>query len=98
MPKNTYPSLGVYSSCEAVDDCAEYIRDGMIFAQWWKNMQLLHENDIDTHCMMTINALCLETLPNLVDMIMNKRIEYGNRRFAIMSFNILRFILKVHWC
>ena len=54
-------------------------------------MQLLHENDIDTHCMMTINALCLETLPDLVDMIMNKRIEYGNRRFAIMSFNILRF-------
>ena len=61
-------------------------------------MQLLHENDIDTHCMMTINALCLETLPDLVDMIMNKRIEYGNRRFAIMSFNILRFSFKVHWC
>ena len=41
--------------------------------------------------MLTINALCLETLPALVDRIMNKRLEYGNRRFAVMSFNILRF-------
>ena len=41
--------------------------------------------------MMTINALCLETLPELVDRIMQKRKEYNGNRFAIMSFNILRF-------
>jgi len=89
--KKHLPSLGVYTSAEATDGAAEYIRDGMVFDQWWKNIQRLHEAGIDTHCMCTINALCLETLPALVDRIMNKRIEYGNRRFAIMSFNILRF-------
>ena len=85
------PSLGVYTSAEATDEAAEYIRDGMVFDRWWKNIQRLHESGIDTHCMCTINALCLETLPELVNRIMTKRIEYGNRRFAIMSFNILRF-------
>ena len=89
--KNHLPSLGVYTSAEATDGAAEYIRDGMVFEQWWENIQRLHEADIDTHCMCTINALCLETLPVLVDRIMKKRIEYGNRRFAIMSLNILRF-------
>lgn len=85
------PSLGVYTSAEAVDGAAEYIRDGMVFEQWWDNVQRLHEADIDTHCMMTINALCLETLPELVHRIMAKRKQYGGNRFCVMSFNILRF-------
>ena len=89
--KKHLPSLGVYSSCEAVDGAAEYIRDGMVFDQWWLNMQKLHNADIDTHCMLTINALCLETLPDLVNRIMQKRQEFDSNRFAIMSFNILRF-------
>jgi hypothetical protein len=89
--KKHLPSLGVYSSCEATNGAAEYIRDGMIFDQWWENMQRLHEADIDTHCMLTINALCLETLPDLVDKIMSKRKDYNGNRFAVMSFNILRF-------
>jgi hypothetical protein len=89
--KKHLPTLCVYSSCEAVDGAAEYIRDGMIFETWWANMQKLHHADIDTHCMLTINALCLETLPHLVDRVMQKRKEFGSDRFAIMSFNILRF-------
>ena len=89
--KQHLPSLGVYSSCEAIDAPAEYIRDGMVWQQWWDNMQRLHEADIDTHCMMTINALCLETLPDLVNRIMEKRKQYEGNRFAVMSFNILRF-------
>jgi hypothetical protein len=89
--KKHLPSLGVYSSCEAINGAAEYIRDGMVFEQWWSNMQKLHQAEIDTHCMLTINALCLETLPALVDSIMQKRLEYNSNRFAIMSFNILRF-------
>ena len=31
--KNHLPSLGVYTSAEATDGAAEYIRDGMIFQQ-----------------------------------------------------------------
>jgi organic radical activating enzyme len=37
------PSLGVYTSAEATDEAAEYIRDGMVFDRWWKNIQRLHE-------------------------------------------------------
>ena len=88
--KKHLPSLGVYTSAEATDVAAEYIRDGMIFSQWWDNICMLHEADIDTHCMCAINALCLETLPDLVERIMQQRKEYG-MRFAVMSFNILRF-------
>tara|TARA_B100001057_G_scaffold111122_1_gene109219 strand:+ start:1570 stop:2964 length:1395 start_codon:yes stop_codon:yes gene_type:complete len=88
--KRHLPSLAVYTSAEAIGGAAEYIRDGMNFTQWWDNICRLHEADIDTHCMCTINALCLETLPDLVERIIKKRKEYG-MRFAVMSFNILRF-------
>ena len=40
--------------------------------------------------MMTINALCLETLPDLINQILDKRKELGED-FAVFSLNILRF-------
>lgn len=85
------PSLDVYTSCEATEYAAEYIRDGLDFELWWSNLCKLHEAGISTHCMMTINALCLKTLPLLIEKIINKRREYGTRDFAVMSYNILRF-------
>jgi len=84
------PSLDVYTSMEATGYSAEYIRDGLDFEQWWKNLLKLHFADIDTHCMMTINALCLPTLPDMTDKILQARTLFGNE-FATMSYNILRF-------
>ena len=52
---------------------------------------MLHESKIDTHCMMTVNALCLSTLPDLIDRILEQRKAYGTRDFAVFSLNILRF-------
>ena len=90
--KNTQylPKLDVYTSCEATGLSAEYIRDGLDFDQWWKNLVMLHFNDITTHCMMTINALCLPRLPDLIEKILNARTLFGED-FAFMSYNILRF-------
>ena len=85
------PSLDVYTSCESTGVKAEYIRDGLDFNYWWDNLVRLHEAGIDTHCMMTINALCLHTLPALISKILAKRTELNTNRFAIMSLNILRF-------
>ena len=85
------PSLDVYTSAEATDSASEYIRDGMDFNQWWENLLMLHDAGIDTHCMMTINALCLSTLPDLIEKIIAQRQVYGNNNFAVMSYNILRF-------
>ena len=84
------PSLDVYTSMEATGYSAEYIRDGLDFDQWWKNLIQLHLNDINTHCMMTINALCLPTLPDMIEKILYARTVFG-KDFATMSYNILRF-------
>jgi organic radical activating enzyme len=84
------PSLDVYTSAEAIGEQQDYIRDGMDFDLWWNNLCMLHEADIDTHCMMTINALCLPTLPDLINRILDQRKIYG-KNFAVFSLNILRF-------
>ena len=84
------PSLDVYTSCESTSARAEYIRDGLDFEYWWENICKLSEAGIGTHCMMTINALCLETLPDLIDQILQARKLLGNN-FAVFSLNILRF-------
>ena len=84
------PSLDVYTSCEATDYSANYIRDGLDFDQWWENLLMCHRAFIKTHCMMTINALCLPTLPDLIEKILAQRLVDG-KDFAVMSYNILRF-------
>ena len=88
--KQHLPSLDVYTSMEATGLSAEYIRDGLDFEQWWKNLVQLHLNDIDTHCMMTVNALCLPTLPDMIEKVLKARTLFGEN-FATMSYNILRF-------
>ena len=84
------PSLDVYTSCESTGIQAEYIRDGLNFNAWWDNICKLHEANIDTHCMMTVNALCLPTLPDLIFKILEARQTVG-KDFAVFSLNILRF-------
>jgi pyruvate-formate lyase-activating enzyme len=84
------PRLDVYTSCEATGKDAEYIRDGLDVEYWWHNLVRLSKNNINTHCMMTINALCLHTLPDLIEKILAKRKELGND-FSVFSLNILRF-------
>ncbi len=88
--KQHLPRLDVYTSCEATAQAAEYIRDGLDFDYWWNNITTLAQNDIHTHCMFTINALCLQTLPDLINKILDARKKYG-KDFAFMSYNILRF-------
>jgi len=85
------PSLDVYTSCEAVDNAAEYIRDGLDWNYWWSNVLKLHEHNIRTHCMMTVNALCLPTLPDLIERILEHRAVLDTTDLAVFSLNILRF-------
>jgi len=84
------PSLDVYTSCEAVGAPANYIRDGMDWDYWWNNLKDLAQAGVNTHCMMTVNALCLPTLPDLIFKILYARQELG-KDFAVFSLNILRF-------
>jgi organic radical activating enzyme len=86
------PHLEIYTSMEAIDGQAEYIRDGLDYSQWMHNVQELLEHDsIKTvHCMCTINALCLNSLDNLLDQLVKLKQVYGRERVSF-TLNILRF-------
>lgn len=82
----------VYTSCEATGAIAEYIRDGLDYAQWKRNAErLIEEGKIKTlHMMMTINALCLYSITDFLDDLLVWKQRYG-RDFPVFSVNILRF-------
>ena len=84
--------VDIYTSMESVGAQAEYIRDGLDYSAWMRNVQrLLDSDDIRTvHCMATINALCLESLPTLFNSIMQLKTCYG-RDCVSFTLNILRF-------
>jgi hypothetical protein len=77
---------------EAVGAAAEYIRDGLDYAAWLHNVERLLESDSirAVHCMATINALCLSTLPNLLNVLLEFKHKYGRDRVSF-TLNILRF-------
>ena len=86
------PHLEIYTSMEAVDGQAEYIRDGLDYQQWINNVQelLKHDSIKAVHCMCTINALCLTQLPDLLTQLVNLKRIYGRERVNF-TLNILRF-------
>ena len=86
------PHLEIYTSMEATDGQAEYIRDGLDYTQWMHNVQelLQHDSIKVLHCMCTINALCLNSLDNLLDQLVELKQVYGRERVSF-TLNILRF-------
>jgi organic radical activating enzyme len=86
------PHLEIYTSMEAIDAQAEYIRDGLDYSQWMHNVQELLEHDSikAVHCMCTINALCLDSLDTLLDQLIKLKQVYGRERVSF-TLNILRF-------
>jgi hypothetical protein len=77
---------------EAVGSQAEYIRDGLDYAQWLTNVHtLLRSRAVKAlHVMCTINALCLDSLPQLLDQLMDLKRLYGRDQMSF-TLNILRF-------
>jgi organic radical activating enzyme len=97
-------AVDIYSSMEATGAQAEYIRDGLDYNAWLRNVQKLLDSDNirAVHCMATINALCLDSLPELLDSIIQLKYRYSRDRVNF-TLNILRFpsfqsalILPVH--
>jgi organic radical activating enzyme len=86
------PEVEVYTSNESVGRQAEYIRDGLDYEQWLANVRtlILAPEIQSVHCMATINALCLDTLPEFLTKLLELKSNYG--RDAInFTLNILRF-------
>ena len=84
--------LDIYTSNESIGVHAEYIRDGLIWDQWVYNMtQLMESRRLrGLHVMCTINALCLESLPEFLTQLMTWKNCYG-QQFPNFTLNILRF-------
>jgi organic radical activating enzyme len=86
------PHLEIYTSNEAYEGQAEYIRDGLDYDLWMHNVQELLEHDHirAVHCMCTINALCLDSLDTFLDQLIRLKQVYGKDRVNF-TLNILRF-------
>lgn len=86
------PHLEIYTSNEAYDTQAEYIRDGLDYDLWMHNVQELleHEHIRAVHVMCTINALCLDSLDVFLDQLVRIKRVYGKDRVNF-TLNILRF-------
>lgn len=80
----------IYTSMEAVGAQAEYIRDGLVYADWQMNVEKLLAAGVTVHFMATINALCLESLTDHLNYLMTLKELYGRDRVNF-TLNILRF-------
>jgi organic radical activating enzyme len=85
-------AIDLYTSNEAISTQAEYIRDGLVWDDWANNVErLLSSGQFrGIHVMCTINALCLSTLDQLLECIVNWKLEYGREAISF-TLNILRF-------
>ncbi|CAB4133700.1 hypothetical protein UFOVP257_422 [uncultured Caudovirales phage] len=87
--------IDLYTSNESVGLHAEYIRDGLVWDDWANTVELILDNQIyhklrALHIMCTINALCLDSLVDFLEWLVNLKICYG-KDAVNFSLNILRF-------
>jgi len=80
----------IYTSMEATGAQAEYIRDGLDYRMWQDNVNQLLAAGITVHCMCTINALCLESLTDHLNYLLDLKGMYGKEKINF-TLNILRF-------
>jgi len=84
--------VDIYTSNESVGAQAEYIRDGLDYKQWLFNVGRLAASKRirAVHVMCTINALCLDSLPDFLDELHRFKQIYGKEAISF-TLNILRF-------
>lgn len=84
--------FSLYTSNESFGPYSEYIRDGLKWDHWLKNVEkILSDFKIeDFGMMMTMNALCLFSLTDFMDVMLDLKSKYQSNK-PFMSFNILRF-------
>lgn len=82
----------LYTSCEAVGDHAEYIRDGLDYKQWHNNLIYFIENANyrAVTIMMTITSLSLFSITDFLDDMIKLKKKYGHQRPHV-DLNILRW-------
>ena len=89
---HSFKDFSIYTSNEAVGLQSEYIRYGLVWDTWLKNMYRVNSegNLKSVNVMMTINALCLFSITEFMDEMLKLKKKFGSQA-AVLSFNILRF-------
>ena len=84
--------IDLYTSNESVGAHAEYIRDGLVWEDWVRNVERLLDSHKfrGIHVMATINALCLPSLDQLLEHIVKWKQQHGRSAISF-TLNILRF-------
>lgn len=82
----------IYTSCEGFGKQAEYIRDGLEFKRWTRNVEKLleHGNIRQFNIMMTINSLCLFSITDFLDQLFEWKARF-DWVHPVFSVNLLRF-------
>ena len=85
-------TVDLYTSNESMGQQAEYIRDGIVWDDWANNVErLLNSYKFrGLHVMATVNALCLDSLDQFLECVLQWKTEYGKDSINF-SLNILRF-------
>jgi organic radical activating enzyme len=88
-------NLHIYTSNESTYAHSDYIRDGMNYTHWYVNFaNVINQiRPAGLHNMCTVNALCLESLPEFLDVIIRNKLD-AKRIYGIdlnFTLNILRF-------
>jgi organic radical activating enzyme len=84
--------VDIYTSNESIGLQAEYIRDGLDWRAWVNNVNKIMTSGRvrRLHIMNTINALCLDSLPEFLDFVCWCKNVHGLDRISF-TLNILRF-------
>ena len=86
--------IDLYTSNESFGAQAEYIRDGLVWQDWTHKVEHIlsaHQDKLrGLHIMCTINALCLDSLPEFLDYIVGLKQKHGKDSVSF-TLNILRF-------
>jgi len=84
--------LSIFTSMESVGEQAEYIRDKLDYNHWKNNVEkILGDSNVEKMIlMMTINALCVFSLVDMLKQMMEWKEKYPAKNVRI-SINFLRF-------
>lgn len=87
-----FDTFDLYTSCEGTGEHAEFVRSGLNYSLWKKNLWYFAKNAKykSIHIMCTLSALSIWTLTEFMDEIIEMRVQLQKMQFY-MSFNILRY-------
>jgi hypothetical protein len=83
------PHLKIYTSNESVGAHSDYIRDGMEYTTWWNNIERLQTeaNVKSMIVMLTLNSLCLASLTEFMDDVLEFRLRHQTTNPAMAIIN-----------